>query len=64
LYNPSLKNHYKFVNYIWVVHVFILCKEVMGRDNKHDKGQKLKEPLANWLTIDIKKQNAFFFATI
>jgi hypothetical protein len=36
----------------------------MGRVNKCDKGQKLKEPLANWPVIDIKKQNAYFFAIV
>jgi hypothetical protein len=42
------------------MHVSFLCKEVMGRDNKHDKGHKLEELLGNWLAVDIKKQNAYF----
>ncbi len=36
----------------------------MGRHNKCDKGHKLQELLANWLAVDIKKQNAYFFATV
>jgi hypothetical protein len=36
----------------------------MGRENKCDKGHKLQELLANWLAVDIKKQNAYFFTIV